>query len=966
MKIFRMSSVLLSVKVLIVLLGCSTLIGCASYLVGANDSRSASDAKSPSISLPAPVPAVPAAPPKKPSVRVCTSSAQGDPCEPTANIYSDSSLTVPKTSTDPDADGNFSFYAKPGMYELQVTNGDSPTQLVPVAVPPMTGIPTPSIVTIPHGTSFNSNFVLTVSGNLVVTGTIMGQQGVTVGGPPAVGTSPSIPSVGSVTLFSGAGGQLYEENSSGQTLALATSAPTGSPMQYVSFSGNDSNDGLSWGSAKKTVMAGYDALPAAGGVIYIMQGANSASGVVATSTQGQGIWIMGTQDPNYSNPPPGWRRQKANVAFEGVGGTDHAGNSHLGGQVTIFGGGISNNQPCIWLAGGTNYLFENINCVGGGRGIVIGESSTNLRDGTVNVTGTTFTNVAAGVGGGVTNGPVVDVTGGSFWLYFRDCVFSASAAVQVLSPLDSLHAAMLIDGTGNEGNGLIFIEDLITNNGGIKFIPGSNAGSLTVNGMTEEGGFGAPAIYLTSTSSFTMFNFENIVVSDSGVSAPVAIQIDGQGPAQAVLIEGNIGSAGSVIGPATILGQYTNDLINTPTSPAQMGQVGIFNGHIVGETDAARRNFGPVSIRYPNLAPQVATNWTATQFAGTTIITTSIAAPDGTNNAARAASSSASPQENLYFYNGLFPSNTGDYFIGGAWIRSLSAVGGYSGSPTTAISFDLLNPVTNIDYALSGSTSGALSSGQNEWTWQYFIYKFVAATPTNPPQLRFQAHFDLNDPVEAYAPVMMHIPAGEVSDNEAYQIASNLSTYADGLPGGTVATLRGQTFAFGGTGNFFGLLSQSNTANRTYIFPDASGPVALTDISQNWVATQTFDSVNIINSTIDGEAMSHAPIGIFPAFLPGALTTFYTAATFTPEHGVLVTGVEISAKTAPQSCAANAVIQVSGSNLAQVTLTSSQSDSGPLSVLMAGGTPIQIILVPAQTCSVVPQDLNVTVRYRMQ
>jgi hypothetical protein len=142
--------------------------------------------------------------------------------------------------------------------------------------------------------------------------------------------------------------------------------------------------------------------------------------------------------------------------------------------------------------------------------------------------------------------------------------------------------------------------------------------------------------------------------------------------------------------------------------------------------------------------------------------------------------------------------------------------------------------------------------------------------------------------------------------------------------------------------------------------------VALTDNAQIWAATQTFDSVNLTNATINGEAMSNAPIAVFPAFLPGPLTTFYTAATFTPEHGVLVTGVEVSAKTAPQSCAVNAVIQVSGSNLATVTVTSNQSNSGPLNVLMAGGTPIQIVLVPAQTCSVVPQDLNVTVRYRMQ
>jgi hypothetical protein len=834
--------------------------------------------------------------------------------------------------------------------------------MVAVAVLPTPGTPIPSNVIISRGNIFSFN----LSGNLVVSGaitgqTITGQQGVTVGTPS--GAAPLLPSVGSVTLFTGTNGQLYSENSSGQTLELAAAPPAGSSIQYVAFSGSDSSDGLSWGTAKKTVMAAYDALPSLGGTIFMMQGPNG-EGLIATSVEGQGIWIMPPSDPNYSNPPPGWRHAKGGaVTFEGVGSSSQVGNSHFGGQVTMFGGGASNNQPCIWIAGGSNYLFENISCVGGGRGIVLGESSTNLRDGSANLTGSTFLNVAAGGQGGPANGPAVDVTGGSFWLYFRDCVFNASGS-QGLSLLDTHHAAMLIDGTGNPGNGLIFIDNLNTNNGGIKFIPGYNGGGFSVNGMTEEGS-DTPAIYLTSTSAFTTFDFQNITVADPGGPA-IAVQIDGNGPAQAVLIEGSVGTGGAVIGPATILGQYTAGVINTAMSPAQMGQVGIINGHIVGETDAARRNFGPVAIRYPNVVSQVAANWTATQFAGTTTITTGIAAPDGTKNAARATSTASNPIEVLYFCNRLIPVNTGDYFIGGAWLRSLATGGGYAGAPTVGIGFQAFDSGTNQYYSLSGTVNGALSSGQNEWTWQSFIYKIVGGVSANPAQLSFLAQFTQNAPVEVYAPVMMQIPAGDVSDNEAYEIASNLSTYADGLPAGTVATLRGQAFSFGGTGNFFGTLSQSNTANRTYIFPDASGPVALTNNAQVWSATQSFDSVNLTNATVDGQAMTHAPIAVFPAFLPGALTSSYTAATFTPEFGVVVTGVEVSAKTAPQSCAVNAVIQVTGSNLAVVTVTSNQSDSGPLSVLMAGGTPIQIVLVPAQTCSVVPQDLNVTVRYRMQ
>src|SRR5579864_1542622 len=156
MKIFRMSRVTLAIKVIFVLLGCSILTGCSSYLVGADDPRSASNTKSPSNSQPALAVSqtiVPQSPPDSKrsanaTVRVCSPSAHGDPCEPIANIYSDSSLTTPKTSTDTDDDGNFSFYAKPGMYNLQVTGGDSPSQLVPVAVLPTSGTPTASNVNV--------------------------------------------------------------------------------------------------------------------------------------------------------------------------------------------------------------------------------------------------------------------------------------------------------------------------------------------------------------------------------------------------------------------------------------------------------------------------------------------------------------------------------------------------------------------------------------------------------------------------------------------------------------------------------------------------------------------------------------------------------------------------------------------------------------------------------------------------
>lgn len=78
---------------------------------------------------------------------------------------------------------------------------------------------------------------------------------------------------------------------------------------YVAPNGDDQNDGLSWGTAKRTILAAYDALPtgfwnveqnrissppatgdqpAQGGTIYIATGS-----AVGGEVRGQGIWILG-------------------------------------------------------------------------------------------------------------------------------------------------------------------------------------------------------------------------------------------------------------------------------------------------------------------------------------------------------------------------------------------------------------------------------------------------------------------------------------------------------------------------------------------------------------------------------------------------------------------------------------------------------------------------------------------------
>ena len=895
-----------------------------------------------------------------PSVRVCSALAVGVPCNPTAAIYNDAQLRSRIGSADMSAvGGSVSFYAKPGMYVVQVS-GLGYVRNISAAVPP-TRSGSFAHPRIAFQTCSDGSLGVTLSGGIIAresagTPMIRGVPAATADalarpGPPIVLRPAPEPRILAPSRGSSSANPPAQEPSPGQ------------PIQYVSYTGDDNNDGLSWGSAKATIMAAYDALPEDGGAIYIMAGpGGDATPIPPTGTTGQGIWIMGASDPNYASPPPGWRRFKPNVDFIGVGGTSAQQNAHEGGQVEIS-AGVSRNQPCIWLSAlGGPLLFQNLKCEYPGRAIVVGEASNNLRDGTGNVSGVTFDNVAGAIAGIAGNGPTVDITGGSFWLYFNDCVFSGN--YQAPSVLDDQHAAMLIDGNGNSGSNLIFVTNLNTNGGGIKFVPGSGTASLSVNGMTEEGDWGTgpdipPAVYVTYTNGFMTFNFENIAVADPGPSGAVAILIGGDGPPGAVVASGNLSGSGTlssaVVGPATVMSEYQSSVANSPETPAQMGQVGFFNGYVVGQTDVARRNFSPVAIRFPNIAAQLPTQWITQNDIS---VASGIPAPDGTSNAGRVTDGSQQI-ENVYYFGANITVTPGDYFIAGVWLRSLASDGTFPGSPTTDINF-------SGTLSASGAAHGAVSAGGGQWSWQWFIYKITSVSAT-PTYTAFWSSVGPQNPIEAYAPVLMHLPSGTVSDAEAYEIATNLASYPEGLSPGTVATLRGQQFAFGGTGNFFGILTQSNTATRTYAFPDASGTVALTNIAQDWTAPQTLDSPVLTDPTIDGQKLDAPPIATFSAFLPGALSTSYTAGTFTPDYGIVITRVEVALKTPSVGCSASAVVSLQGSNSFDLPIPLGTTDSGPTSIQMSAGTPIQILLsIPAQGCSMPPQDANVVVHYRMQ
>src|SRR5690242_17571063 len=122
------------------------------------------------------------------AVRVCTSSAAGQPCSPLALIYSDAALTQalanPLTA---DGLGNYMFYAAPGRYEIEISGpGITTKQLPNVILPSDPSTPTFTTVTTTSGISA---FSLSLAGSLTVSGSAAVTGSLSVGGAPVPSTN---------------------------------------------------------------------------------------------------------------------------------------------------------------------------------------------------------------------------------------------------------------------------------------------------------------------------------------------------------------------------------------------------------------------------------------------------------------------------------------------------------------------------------------------------------------------------------------------------------------------------------------------------------------------------------------------------------------------------------------------------------------------------------------------------------
>jgi hypothetical protein len=184
-----------------------------------------------------------------------------------------------------------------------------------------------------------------------------------------------------------------------------------------------------------------------------------------------------------------------------------------------------------------------------------------------------------------------------------------------------------------------------------------------------------------------------------------------------------------------------------------------------------------------------------------------------------------------------------------------------------------------------------------------------------------------------------------------------LTCYKNGV---STLTATDTTYTAGQPGLFlFGTVSTSKNWSGGNLHP-----IAHLDVEQDWSKAQHFTQGVALN----GETLSASPRGEQNVFLPGALTSTWTASTWTPDKAVTVTRLQVQAKTAPSGCTTNAIVRLTdGATPVNVTIAAAANDSGAIAQNYAAGAAVTVAVQTAATgCTTSPADANVVVQYRMQ
>jgi hypothetical protein len=471
-----------------------------------------------------------------------------------------------------------------------------------------------------------------------------------------------------------------------------------------------------------------------------------------------------------------------------------------------------------------------------------------------------------------------------------DAALSGAAALG-----DKMFGITVNPGPGS-GSGIIEVNRMVGT--GIKFYGGTNGGSMLLRDFTQEGTGNLddpPGLWVTCDHGNCGSYANHIEMADSGPNA-TPIVVDGSESEHSYVFADMLYSGAASCaydGPMTLggfiwNGACPNQGMAAGATPFRTGARGVVYGTLAGQADDARRGFGPVATRFPNLAPF--SGWTLnTGNGGKVTTTTGVADPTGTHNAVEYSLTGGHGPDNVNLYSNPSASiSVGDYFIYGVWTEAVKG-SGYANGNQNALQFhfsgtgDLVN--TYVSTPPRGSVDG-------QWNWSWGISRVTEAT--GPAQITLFSSFDSTHSIAVYAPVLIHVPAGTISDNEAYELALHLQSYRSDATVGQVSLLPGEQFKADSmvSGVFTAVLSNRNAtatcdlslANTCLIKP-AGGTNVTTLAVSGLVASGLPYHFIVCQDRLRGSSVTFASAPFHGGWSPGSTAAKCSAADYISPDG---------------------------------------------------------------------------------
>ena len=404
--------------------------------------------------------------------------------------------------------------------------------------------------------------------------------------------------------------------------------------------------------------------------------------------------------------------------------------------------------------------------------------------------------------GVITSKPFVAET--TFWLDIEDCVFMGLPGSSPYS-MEFLQSAAATSGSYD---GLIYVHNLVVNNGGVYIQSSANSFSSNFkfeNLQIENIVPGGSLITIDNTGASFISDITLIrpQLFDNTGSTAYLINNIGNSNVRRINIQEFDLNQGAIVDPTStnFSGLVVDGFRGFPYSFEISGLPALdslytrsFSGAMDTILTTANRTATTVPVT-PLLVEQSPTQWGALASGGATV-TTGILAPDGSLNAGQVGGTNGGL---VTLYGVATSVALNDWFIVGYWAQSAEA----SKMPTNA-RFDLATG----GWYVNGTTSTSVEVGRDYepfavndqgWKWVCQPVKITTAG-TGSPFVRLYLRRDTTYGLTNYfMPGIIHIPASlGFKDAEVVALSRSLQAWPSSSVSGDLAVLPHQTFRLGG------------------------------------------------------------------------------------------------------------------------------------------------------------------------